>query len=1002
MNATTSLRMPSRLLVRLLVVAVFAAILLLAGPGSASAASDPSVPDPGTGAHCSAGWEEDRVASDTYLPLNRWSGSTASFHSRTAGGLSLDIFGKIQRDLGAGSLLSIGDLFWSGTIGLTTFATQFCAIDSFGRAADQSAAVLGNALIHPSGGGFFIVGLIVVSMVSAAFSGWRRNGSLPWKQFASKLLVVGLFAGMLNGAMNTTDDEFGTGSPGWLVSTLNGVITAVASGPATAISMNDLSEDDVGPGDPSGHVMSCQRYEAELRQYYWDTHGNYASVAGMPLVLNSIWESTGLEAWKTAQFGQNEHADWVYCRLLDDFAGVPVGVPSPSTDGSAADVDWSPRIQVMNRYWDSSVPTPNPDAIAHTPVNDKTRDVSLVGWALCEPDGNGGWQYRSAADGLLSDRGNSASLEDANADVGEDDGGRTCGGWWNHTARAGSGGFHDGGSVFNWRPDVENIIDNTDGEDRDFLLTMHSNKAGNSTMVAFGYLLSSMILFAVFGFLSLAIIIAKFLLIVMIISVFVMLAMSLLPKVSVANQIGNFSSKLLGLILLTAGAILIFSLVGAFTRIMIDMGATAFEQGSVMSLLWSGVSPLAALVAMSFIFTKVLKVPNPMSVKGAMAWGAASGAVGGAVGGTVGGAVAGNRMTNALSRSGRRATDDAVSSVVSKATGGRIEARRRSGGRYGMEPRRRHSQGQQDARKTAAEAGADGASAKAGDATGMAAGKTSPHQRAEAQRAKDQAALEAAGVAENSTKRERKEALRAHRKQQVSDARSLSRQQWHQRNGASVRSAIDKRRETDAPAGTADGFKPSRKVALKPRHVTGAAKDVARKRLKVARDSFRAAPMASIGRGTKKVVTTSAKAAGVGLAAAAMGPALPFAAAGVGGLAVANKARKSQTYDRMTGNRRSLAALNEHTRSQAAAPDAPETAPALVGQELPPDAGAQEPPAQSAGEGQDLPQNGRPGMPPPSRTGSEPAPAENRTSGSRRPIPEPPPRRQAEPPRGRK
>src|SRR5699024_7363677 len=132
---------------------------------------------------------------------------------------------------------AIGDLFWSGTIGLTTFATQFCAIDSFGRTADQAAAVLGNALIDPAGGGFFIVALIVVSAMAMFFAGWRRTGILPWRQFLSKVLVVGVFAIMLNGATNTTDDEFGTGSPGWVVSTLNGVITAVASGPATAISM---------------------------------------------------------------------------------------------------------------------------------------------------------------------------------------------------------------------------------------------------------------------------------------------------------------------------------------------------------------------------------------------------------------------------------------------------------------------------------------------------------------------------------------------------------------------------------------------------------------------------------------------------------------------------------------------------------------------------------------------------------------------------------------------
>src|SRR5690625_1190494 len=163
----------------------------------------------------------------------------------------------------------------------------------------------------------------------------------------------------------------------------------------------------------------------------------------MPLVLNNIWESTGMEAWKHAQFGFNDHADWVYCRMLDDFADVPVG---------SLDDRGSSRLGVMSGYWDSSVPAPSPDAIAWLPVSDKTRDVSIIGWALCEPDGSGGWRYRSEAEGMRSFRGD-AVFDGPNHGAGDLEGGQACGGWWEQRAVAGSGGFNDGSSVFNWRPD---------------------------------------------------------------------------------------------------------------------------------------------------------------------------------------------------------------------------------------------------------------------------------------------------------------------------------------------------------------------------------------------------------------------------------------------------------------------------------------------------------------------------------------------------------------------
>src|SRR5690625_4939626 len=161
-----------------------------------------------------------------------------------------------------------------------------------------------------------------------------------------------------------------------------------------------------------------------------------------------------------------------------------------------------------------------------------------------------------------------------------------------------------------------------------------------------------------------------------------------------------------------------------------------------------------------------------------------------------------------MKRTGQRATDDAIGSAVSKATGGRIDGRRRSGGRYGMDPLRRHRQGKEDARKTAAEAASPRRPSTEAGGTGAAeAVDTTPRKasRSQDKQASDQAALDAAGITEKSTRKEKTEALRAHRKDQVSEARNLSRGQWAERNRNSVRLAVDKRRTDEAGVMSADG-----------------------------------------------------------------------------------------------------------------------------------------------------------------------------------------------------
>lgn len=916
-----------RRLTRPLFIAVIALAMVAASAVAAMAAT--ITPDAGSGSGgpstCAYTGTGSYLEADTLLPMNRWSGATTSFHSRIGGISSMQFLGRMQRDIGAGFSMSMGDMFWSWTSGLTTTALRFCAIDGFGTKIDQMAAVIGNAMFGSAATTSIVATIVVLALGYAVWNGYRRGGIVPWRQIAASIGVLALFAVMLSGATRTTDSEFGRFSPGWTVSTANRVISDVAAAPARAISFDDLQAPESAAGND---MMSCQRYVHELRNQYEETHGSWNAATNIPVILNGLWEATGMEAWKTAQFGANDHADRVYCRLLDEFADVPVGTwnrddfvsPTGTQISSIEDRQWrESRIGVMRHYWDG--PRPRPNSIAFTAVDDKTRDVSLVAWATCDIDDSGNWAWRAGTDSLRF--GNPDIDPDDGA--GDTDGGRGCAGWWTQRAVAGSGGFDDGGSAFDTGTDVATIVEETSGQERDFLLTMHSNKAGNSTMVAAGYAFSALIMFVVFGLLSLAIIMAKFMVVVMILAVFFVLAVGVFRVVTgsgAGSGISNLARKLLGYILISAFAVLLISFVTMLTGIMVEIGEVALTRGSPLHMLWVGLSPVAAVIGLSLVFTKVLKVPNPMTPRGAAAWGAAAGTVGGGVAGYMGSRIAGSAQ-----RAAGNALGDAGSAALHKATGGRFG--RPSGGsrHHGddvgggkMKPLPRKGRAEENVTMKGRRA------AQTGDEVVGDRGDSHPpsrRERREMREAEEKALLAEKGLDENASRAERAAVLKDHRKEIDKEAKRRRLAEWEATHGESFRGAMDRRRRAklvDADgnpltAATKDG-KPVKRAHLSPREMLGAAKDSAKSRAKVAADAFRDAPVRTLGRGAKKVVSTAAKGGGALLAGAALGPALPLAAAALGGGLIARKALRGTTGAYQESNKHAMQIMLERQRSR--------------------------------------------------------------------------------------
>src|SRR5699024_11487428 len=101
---------------------------------------------------------------------------------------------------------------------------------------DEAAAQIGVIFVG-DGNGVSVTGamsglLVVVLIITTLFKSLRDSSSGPIRAMFAKLLILAGLAFMVNGAMATTDDEFGLGSPVCILSKVNTGVTTVATLPA--------------------------------------------------------------------------------------------------------------------------------------------------------------------------------------------------------------------------------------------------------------------------------------------------------------------------------------------------------------------------------------------------------------------------------------------------------------------------------------------------------------------------------------------------------------------------------------------------------------------------------------------------------------------------------------------------------------------------------------------------------------------------------------------------
>jgi len=398
---------------------------------------------------------------------------------------------------------------------------------------------------------------------------------------------------------------------------VNRTVSSLASVPAESLASSSAVL--VNPDNVDGGSLACNSYLKNLHDAYTRSYGGSAASdlqAAIPLTLSSMWENSGMVAWRNAQFGaENPYSIQVYCRQLENIAGAKVTLP-PGTPGATLD-DYANTQFALSGV---SSPGANKDSAAWVMPGGLEVDRAMVAWAACRSADNGAtW---TVDPGWAQTKGDNNPITTQN-----------CKDWWTKPL-LGDNSFSPSKTGMNWEDNQSAIAQNAAGQPgvQNFLLNWHGNANSAATVVALTFAASSLIILLVFGVLALAIIIAKVAAIVMILVALLVLLIALIPSQGESNKALAFGKFYVGLTIFAFGIQFLFALISLVTGFLVIAGANQFGAGSILSMIWTGFAPVTAVVVLHLIFTKVLKMPSPFKPSAALAYGTAVGGIGAGVG----------------------------------------------------------------------------------------------------------------------------------------------------------------------------------------------------------------------------------------------------------------------------------------------------------------------------------------------------------------------------------
>lgn len=652
----------------------------------------------------------ETATSTDWLPVNRWSDATSSFHSRLDADAWNDVAEKVQRNGVSSTAMAGGNAMWSMSSSVLYASGSFCPMQRLSTHMDEVVGKIGKAL-NTSG----VIALFIITGLISVFVRYHKR-EIPLGQLLSEIVKTGVITGviivMINGASASSVSRgyIGAGSPAWWVATTNDAVNKVTGKVANAWENNGVIEIGYEPvygGDPLPEydVYNCKKYVKWLKATYkrkWSSTSGY-ELANM---VSGMWEASALPAWASQQFGtDNPYTDHMYCFALESKRMAAVQNSDVRDYGISQESSWGKGKSAQK--WYSNARTSSMFT-GETVKEDK----ALVGWAACKPVSFEKAEVR----------------DEWNKDSKKKVPNKICTEWW----------AHDGGEMasleeLNWQDSVEETFSNSgdNAGQANFISSLHGKGGSSSIISNVSFAVGSGIDAVVFMALAAIQAVGKLVLCFMIVGLFMSMFKMLLPGSS-SETFNKAAKRILGAAFAASGVSVIIGFVCIIAQVIIELAREMFSPGSVGIMIFSAFAPAIGVIGVHFIF-KLMKLPSPFTVKGAMAWGqgVSSGAIGGALAGGAASALAGARS---LARRGKGKGDG--ESAGDRSTGADGDDETSTDGRRGGENARRSKRsGTEAMEEKAARAGdkADDAKARLAAAREEAARKRQVRKDAKSQ-----------------------------------------------------------------------------------------------------------------------------------------------------------------------------------------------------------------------------------------------------------------------------
>ena len=652
----------------------------------------------------------ETATSTDWLPVNRWSDATSSFHSRLDADAWNDVAEKVQRNGVSSTAMAGGNAMWSMSSSVLYASGSFCPMQRLSTHMDEVVGKIGKAL-NTSG----VIALFIITGLISVFVRYHKH-EIPLGQLLFEIVKTGVITGviivMINGASASSVSRgyIGAGSPAWWVATTNDAVNKVTGKVANAWENNGVIEIGYEPvygGDPLPEydVYNCKKYVKWLKATYkkkWSSTSGY-ELANM---VSGMWEASALPAWASQQFGtDNPYTDHMYCFALESKRMAAVQNSDVRDYGISQDSSWGKGKSAQK--WYSNARTSSMFT-GETVKEDK----ALVGWAACKPVSFEKAEVR----------------DEWNKDSKKKVPNKICTEWW----------AHDGGEMasleeLNWQDSVEETFSNSgdNAGQANFISSLHGKGGSSSIISNVSFAVGSGIDAVVFMALAAIQAVGKLVLCFMIVGLFMSMFKMLLPGSS-SETFKKAAKRILGAAFAASGVSVIIGFVCIIAQIIIELAREMFSPGSVGIMIFSAFAPAIGVIGVHFIF-KLMKLPSPFTVKGAMAWGqgVSAGAIGGAL---AGGAASALRGARSLARRGKGKGDG--ESAGDRSTGADGDDETSTDGRRGGENARRSKRsGTEAMEEKAARAGdkADDAKARLAAAREEAARKRQVRKDAKSQ-----------------------------------------------------------------------------------------------------------------------------------------------------------------------------------------------------------------------------------------------------------------------------